>query len=225
MTAPPPYPRMPHLVAGRGTRDDVVLGPDAASGLLTQLVMVEEKLDGANVTVWLEEGRVSCSLRSGPGAMDRAGQLGPLRAWLAEHDEVMRLLLAPGVAVYAEWLLLTHSVAYDRLPAYLVVLDLWRGTSGFAGVDDRNVACRAAGVATPPELWRGVPGRAQAIEERLGPSAFGPQHMEGVVVRSLADQGKRAKMLRAGFDRLDDDAWGRGRRPRNRLADQEASWR
>lgn len=224
-TTPPPYPRMPHLVAGRGTRDDVVLGSGEAADLLTQPVVVEEKLDGANVAVWLEDGRVTCSLRSGPGAMDRAGQLGPLRAWLAEHDEAVRLVLAPGVAVYAEWLLLTHSVAYDRLPAYLVVLDLWRDGSGFAGVDDRNTACKVAGLAVPPEVWRGVPERAQEIEELLGPSAFGPEPMEGVVVRSLQHPTERAKMLRAGFDRLDDDAWGRGRRPRNRLADQEASWR
>ena len=223
-TAPPAYPRMPHLVPGRGTSDDVVLAPDAASNLLTQPVVVEEKLDGANVAVWLEEGRVSCSLRSGAGAMDRAGQLGPLRAWLAKHDEAMRLVLAGGAAVYAEWLLLTHSVAYDRLPAYLVVLDLWRDGSSFAGADDRNVVCRSAGVPTPPEVWRGVPGRAQVVEGLLGPSAFGPEPMEGVVVRSLQNPSERAKILRAGFDRLDDDAWGRGRRPRNRLADQEASW-
>lgn len=223
--APPQYPRMAHLIAGRGTRDDVILRPGEVAHLLTHPVVVEEKLDGANVAVWLDEGRVTCSLRSGPGAMDRAGQLGPLRAWLAEHDEAMRLVLAGAAAVYAEWLLLTHSVAYDRLPAYLVVLDLCRDESAFAGVHDRNVACRAAGLATPPEVWRGVPEQAQRIEALLGPSAFGPEPMEGVVLRSLQHPGERAKMLRAGFDRLDDDAWGRGRRPRNRLADQEASWR
>lgn len=225
MTAPPPYPRMPHLVAGRGTRDDIVLGADEVAGLLAQPVVVEEKLDGANVAVWMEAGRVSCSLRSGPGAMDRAGQLGPLRAWLAENDEAIRLVLEGGAAVYAEWLLLTHSVAYDRLPAYLMVLDLWTEGSGFAGVDERNVVCRAAGLATTPELWRGLPGGTHVIEELMGQSAFGPGPMEGVVVRSLQDPSERAKMLRAGFDRLDDDAWSRGRRPRNRLVDQEASWR
>lgn len=224
MTAPPAYPRMPHLVAGRGTRDDVVLGADEVAGLLAQPVVVEEKLDGANVAVWLEAGRVSCSLRSGPGAMDRAGQLGPLRAWLAENDGAMRLVLAGGAGVYAEWLLLTHSVAYDRLPSYLMVLDVWTEGSGFAGVDERNVACREAGLATPPELWRGLPGGTNVIEELMGQSAFGPEPMEGVVVRSLQDPGERAKMLRAGFDRLDDDTWSRGRRPRNRLVDQEASW-
>lgn len=225
MTAPPPFPRMAHLVAGRGTDDDLDLGPAEAAALLAEPVVVEEKLDGANVAVWMEDGRIECALRSGVGAMDRAGQLGPLRAWLAGHDEAVRAVAGPGVSVYAEWLLLTHSVAYDRLPAYLVVLDLWHEGGGFSGVDDRDQTCRAAGLATPPELWRGVAKDTRMIEELLGPSTVGPGPMEGVVVRSRRDPNRRAKLLRAGFRRLDDEGWARGRRPRNRLADQEASWR
>jgi hypothetical protein len=67
---------------------------------------VEEKLDGANVVLWLEDnGRIECALRSGPGSMDRAGQLGPLRAWEAAHDEPLRYALSAGYrALHAEWL-------------------------------------------------------------------------------------------------------------------------
>ena len=225
MKAPPPYPRLPHLLVGRGTRDDLVLDPHDVVAMLNGPALVEEKLDGANVVVWVEAGQVTCALRSGPGAMDRAGQLGPLRAWLAQHDEAVRSVVANGAALYAEWLLLTHTVAYDCLPAYLVALDLWCRDSGFARVDDRNGACRAAGLATPPELWRGVAGRVEALEGLMGPSSWGSEPMEGLFIRSVQDPNGRAKILRAGFDRLDDEGWGQGRRPRNRLADQEASWR
>ena len=226
MTAPPAYPRIPHLVGGRGTRDDIVLGPSEVAALLSQPVVVEEKLDGANVAVWVDAGQVTCALRSGPGAMDRAGQLGPLRAWLARHDEAIRSVVDGGAGLYAEWLLLTHTVAYDLLPDYLVALDLWRPESGFASVDERNRACLAAGLPTPPELWRGVAGRVEAVEGVLGRSAWGSEPMEGVVVRTLDGRPTQlAKVLRGDFDHLDDEGWRRGRRPRNRLADQEASWR
>lgn len=225
MTPPPAYPRIAHLVPGRGSRDDLVMGAGEVADLLGQPVVVEEKIDGANVVVWMEGGEVSCALRSGPGAMDRAGQLGPLRAWLAQHDDEVRAAVAGGAALYGEWLLLAHTVPYDRLPAYLAALDLWRAESGFAGVDERNRTCRAAGLSTPPELWRGVPGRRQAVEDLMGVSVWGDQPMEGVVIRSLEDPNRRAKVLRSGFQRLDDEAWKKGRRPRNRLADQEASWR
>ncbi len=222
--SPPPFPRVGPLVAGRGGGDDVMLDAGAVQPLVAGEVVVEEKLDGANVSLWMEDGLVACGLRSGPGAVDRAGQLGPLRAWIAQHDEVLSQALADYEAIYAEWLLLSHSVGYDRLPSYLVVLDLWR-PDGFAAPDERNRVCAAAGLPNPPEVWRGVPGSVAEIERLLGPSAFGPEPMEGLVVRTLDGRPPRlAKLLRAGFDQLDDADWRRGR-PHNRLSDAEASWR
>jgi len=214
---------MAHLVAGRGSRDDVALDRAAVQAVLGGEVVVEEKLDGANVTLWLEDGTVACGLRSGVGAMDRAGQLGPLRAWVAQHHEPLRQALTDYDAIYAEWLLLSHSVRYDRLPSYLVVLDLWR-PNGFATPAERRGVCALTGLSIPPELWRGVPGSTVEIEKRLGPSTFGPEAMEGLVVRTADGRLPRlAKVLRHGFDQLGDDVWRRGR-PHNGLSDREASW-
>jgi len=213
-----------HLVPGRGSRDDVALDAAAVQAFLLREVVVEEKLDGANVSLWLEDGVVACGLRSGVDAMDRAGQLGPLRAWVAQHDGPLRQALAEYEAIYAEWLLVSHSVGYDRLPSYLVVLDLWLA-DGFATPHQRNEVCAAAGLPVPPEVWRGVPGSAAAVEKLLGPSTFGPGPMEGLVVRTVDGGPPRlAKLLRPGFDQLDDAEWRRGR-PHNRLQDAEASWR
>lgn len=220
-----PYPRVPHLVGGRGSRDDLVLGGGQVGDMLAAECVVEEKVDGANVVIWQDDsGRVECALRSGPGAMDRAGQLGPLRAWLAANDEGVRAALARWPVLYAEWLLVSHSVVYDRLPAYLIVLDLWRPVDEFAMPDERNEASVTAGLSVPPELWRGVPGSLSTVEALLGPSTWGAGPMEGVVVRRLGGGEPRlAKLVRPEFDRLDDQAW-RGGRPRNRLAEGRMSW-
>jgi len=145
-----------------------------------------------------------------------------LRAWAAEHDEALRQVLADDTALYAEWLLLTHSSAYDRLPAYLVALDLWRPATGFLAADERDSMCTAAGLTVPPPVWTGVAGPVDAVERLLGPSAWGPGMAEGLVIRSLADPTLRAKLVPAGFRRLGDDEW-QGGRPRNRLV-EGASW-
>jgi hypothetical protein len=228
VSAPPPYPRVPHLVAGRGDDDDRVLTPAEASALLSRPVTVEEKLDGANVMVWVDNGRLECSLRSGPGSTDRARQLGPLRAWTAERADQLRYLLRDGRSLYAEWLWLTHTVAYDRLASYLVVLDLRRADATFLTVDERNAACAAVGLTTPPELYRGMVRDVDGLEALVGPSHVGSLPAEGVVVRPLdGGEPRAAKLLRRGFRRLDDDAWARGR-PRNALAvpqDRQALWR
>lgn len=221
---PPPYPRVPHLVPGRGSRDDLTLAPDEVTSLLRREVVVEEKLDGANVVLWLEDRRVQAATRGGPGASDRAGQRGPLRAWAAEHSDALRQALRGATALYGEWLLLTHTVAYDRLPSFLVVFDLLL-EDGFAGVDERDRRCAAAGLSTPPPLARGVLGGVAAVEALLDQSAVGSGPAEGLVVRAVDGRPPRlAKLVRAGFDRLSDESWSGGR-PRNRLADREGSWR
>lgn len=224
MSAPRSYPRIPHLVGGRGSRDDGVLGPAEALKLLTREAIVEEKLDGANVMLWSEEGRVECSLRSGPGGRDRAGQLGPLRAWIGERYVTLLELLRPGRVLYAEWLLIRHTVAYDALPSYLVGLDLSDARFGFVDTDERNhLLCRAE-IVSPPRLFRGIPESSEALEALMGRSAFGSEEMEGVVVRPLGGEVRVAKLLRPGFRAITDEEW-QGGRPRNLLAAREASWR
>ena len=76
MTAPSGYPRIPHLVGGRGTLDDLVLGRSERDELLALPLEVEEKLDGANVMVWSDDGVLRASGRAGPDSRDRAGQYG-----------------------------------------------------------------------------------------------------------------------------------------------------
>lgn len=223
MNEPPPYPRIPHLVPGRGTRDDRILRPKEVDELLTRPALVEEKLDGANVVVWLQEGRVECALRSGVGAQDRGRQLGPLRAWLAERTDRLRELLDER-ALYAEWLLVAHGVRYDALPAYLVGLDLWSPTLGFAGPGTREELLTRAGLVAPPALHRGTIDGIDRLEGLLGPSRAGSEPMEGVVVRALDGREPRiAKLLQAGFSPATDASWLRGR-PRNLLRERELSW-
>lgn len=192
-----------------------------ADDFLARPALVEEKLDGANVMLWSRDGTVDCSLRSGPGGQDRAGQVGLLRAWIGERYVELRELLAPGSVLYGEWLLVRHTVAYDRLPAYLVGLDMAVAGRGFIDIDERDRRFGQAGIAAPPPLFPGVPGSTGALEALMGRSGYGD---EGVVVRPLAGGAPRAaKLLRPGFRPISDDDWRRGR-PRNRLA-AGVAWR
>lgn len=224
MSPPPPYPRIPHLVPGRGARDDLVLGPEDMSDLLSHEVVVEEKLDGANVVLWVEDGILRPALRGGAGTADRAGQLGPLRAWVAQRADAVAELLGEGLALYAEWLYLAHTLTYDRLASLLCALDLRRPDGIFLSVESRDQRCAAVGLEVPPELWRGVPAGLATVERLLGPSRYGPDPAEGVVVRSTGGSGPRmAKLIRPNFAPLSDEHWRAGR-PRNRLA-EEGAWR
>ncbi len=208
--APPRYPRLAYLWSpDAGAADDRVVAPAARSVWLQRRVVVEEKLDGANVVIWWEDARLQVASRGGPGAMDRAGQLGPLRARVNEQYVELRTLLDGGWALYAEWLWLTHTVHYDRLPDHLVALDLWHPDLGFADLSNRDERVQKSGLVGPPRLFAGILGTASALVALMGRSRFGSAPMEGVVLRR--DDGEICKVLRPGFMHAKDDLIGRAR--------------
>jgi len=220
---PPPYPRVPHLFAAdERTRDDLVLSAEERELFLAQPVAVEEKLDGANVMLWLGPGgSVRSSGRSGAGALDRAGQLGRLRAWVAERTDLLRAVLERDRVLYAEWLFLTHTVHYSRLPDLLVGTDLHENGAGFLSADDRDEVLEGAGLAPPPRLFGGALGGEERLVSLFGRSAFGDEPAEGLVLRRERD-GRllgRAKALRPGFVRISDEEWQTGGRGRNAVAE------
>lgn len=218
------YPRIHHLVPGRGTRDDLVLGETEVRNLLRVPTRVEEKLDGANVHVWWEDGWLRCATRSGEGGQDRAGQLGPLRAWLATRADQLRPLLERGSVLFGEWLLLEHSIHYSSLPAFLIGLDIWDPELGWLDADQRDERLTAAGLTLPPVIHRGVVGSLDGLERLLGPSRVGGSMMEGLVVRRLdGGEPRLAKFVAPSFRQIDEAAWRSGR-PHNEVRIEEASW-
>lgn len=219
MSSPLSYPRIPHLVAGRGDDDDLVLGRHERERLLSLDLEVEEKLDGANVMVWLDDGVLRSAGRAGPDSRDRAGQFGPLRAWVAAHPDELRGLLGPGDVLYGEWLHLTHTVAYRDLPSWFVALDLRSAEGTFLAGPGRRETLGSTGLVVPPLLGAGR-FTLDDLESLALHSPWSDGPAEGVVVRPLVpvpDPDLRAaKLLRAGFRRIPDEAWRRGR-PTNSL--------
>ncbi len=214
--SPPAYPRIPYLIAPAqlSGSDRVVSAAEVPSWFLTP-VHVEEKLDGANVSLWLDERQVQVATRGGVGAMDRAGQLGRLRAWAAERSERLTSLLADGWSAYGEWLWLRHGIPYDRLPDFLVLLDLWHPDAGMAPVAERDARASAAGLLTPPVRHSGVLRDLPALLALLGPSTYADTRAEGLVVRRLADDA-RCKVVDPVYQRPEDRHFATG--VRNKLA-------
>lgn len=212
---PPPYPRTPHLWPDEAHPRRLVAPAGEVAEWLRSPVVVEEKVDGANVSLWWSDGTTAVASRGGVDAMDRAGQLGRLRAWAAERLPELEVLLAGGWVLYGEWLWLRHGVAYDALPDWLVTLDLWHADHGFATIDERDARCTAAGLTLPPRLLTGVLGDRRTVEGLIGASHLAVDAAaEGVVVRRT--DGQRCKVVRPGFARRDDAAWS-SVQERNRL--------
>ncbi len=219
------YPRVPHLAPSPGvTSDDLVLSADARDRLLSGSVRIEEKLDGANISIAVgADGQLEVATRGGLGTTDRGGHLGRARAWTAERSEDLHRLLADGCVLYGEWLLTRHGVGYCMLPDLFVGFDLLDPETGWVSVYDRDERLHRAGLATPHAFGEFDGVDLAAVDTLMGPSAFGAPRVEGMIVRATGTRTavpRLAKRLAEGVPQVTDEAFGRSREE-NRVAHSE----
>ncbi|MFF4773685.1 RNA ligase family protein [Microtetraspora fusca] len=162
------YPRTPHLPWSPGTtEDDVRAG--GVSGLAGREVVVTQKLDGENTTMYAD------------GVHARSPDSGhhPSRAWVkALHGRVARSI-PPGWRVCGENLYARHSIAYADLESWFYAFSVWDGDRCLDW--DATVRfARRLGLPVPPVLWRGV------FDERaLRALRLDTARCEGYVVRTV----------------------------------------
>jgi hypothetical protein len=211
------FPRTPHLVwLGPGRpRRDLLLRPSEAATWLRQPVIVEEKVDGANLGLSLDpDGRLGAQSRGRRLSPRDGGQWKPLWSWLARHEEALRGALKPSLLVFGEWCYATHTVVYEALPDWFVLFDVYdRHREDFWSRRRRDTRAEKAEVATVPQVAKGrfdIP----RLRRLLGPSRFGAPQAEGLYLRW--DHGgwlrMRAKVVRSGWVMADDAKWHRTRR-------------
>ena len=210
------FPHTPHLAwLGTGEpRDDKLLSPREADELLAGEVVVEEKLDGANLGISLAaDGGLRVQNRGEYLRPPYAGQFSRLTAWLQAHAAVLRGALTPGFIVFGEWCAARHSLGYTALPDWWLAFDMYEHATGrFWCCERRNAWAAAIGVPTVPELGRGHHTRAQ-LEHLIdaGRSRYRDGPMEGVVIRKQDSQHliARAKLVRPDFTQAIDQHWRR----------------
>ncbi len=210
------FPHTPHLVwMGTGTpRDDKVLSRSEADALLRSDVVVEEKLDGANLGISLgADGMLRVQNRGQYLVPPYAGQFQRLRAWLAQHQADLFETLTHDLIMFGEWCAARHSVAYDRLPDWFVVFDVYDRSAGqFLSTAGRNAFALRAGLAVVPEVFRGR-ATLEALHHQLltETSRYRAGPIEGFVIRCEFEQWltARAKLVHPQFVQNIGEHWRR----------------
>ncbi|MEA2079178.1 MAG: RNA ligase family protein [Pseudomonadota bacterium] len=208
------FPRTPHLAwLGTGIpRDDKLLSPQEAEALLAGEVVVEEKLDGANLGISLGlDGQLRAQNRGQYLVAPFTGQFSRLQGWLFQHGNSLADKLGPGLVLFGEWCAARHSLDYDKLPDWFLLFDVVDRAEGrFWSTVRRNGLADELGLAAVPRLLRGRVTLAdlQALLESRD-SRFRAGPMEGVVIRrENADWCEaRAKLARAEFTQTIGEHW------------------
>jgi len=208
------YPHTPHIAwLGDGEpRDDKVMSQAEVNAILADAVVVEEKLDGANLGFSLgEEGVLKAQNRGQYLAEPHAGQFARLPAWLTQHSESMRAFLKPNLIFFGEWCAARHSLDYVALPDWFLLFDVYdRSAERFWSTPRRNALASEAGLVTVPQVLQGtttVPALKQLVAAT--PSRYRLGALEGVVIRRESDEWceARAKLVRPDFTQSIDTHW------------------
>ena len=185
------FPRTYHLPWSPGLgKGDRVLTTDDMRLFLGQEVVVTEKMDGENTTMY----RDHIHARS----LDSAG--GPERDWVKRIWGEVGWQIPEGWRVCGENLFEKHTIGYDALASYFMVFSIWTDTNTALSWDDTVEWAALLGLQTVPVLWRGTYDRGP-IEALYTTRS---EDHEGYVVRRAGPipyrQYRRAvgKYVRAG---------------------------
>lgn len=218
------FPHTPHLawLAPGSPRDDKVLSPPEVNELLAGELVVEEKVDGANLGFSVSEDGELRAQNRGTYLTEEFchEQFRSLWRWLAPHQHALIDALWPDRMLFGEWCVATHSVNYDLLPDWFVGFDVYdRAAQQFWSTTRRNKLLQSLGLAPVPHLARGH-FSLEELKGMLGTSRVSSHAMEGLVVRREDAEWtyERAKLVRPTFTQNIEAHWSRGPIRRNALA-------
>lgn len=224
------FPHTPHLAwLGEGTpRDDKVLLPKEVTALLAGDVVVEEKLDGANVGLSLApDGSLRAQNRGQYLAGPHAGQFARLPAWLAQQGDALHSALTPKLILFGEWCAARHSLDYAALPDWFLLFDVYDRAAGrFWSTSRRNALASRAGLVTVPPVLHGkatVAALKHLVATQQSHYREGP--LEGVVIRRESSEWceARAKLVRPDFTQAIDTQWRKRAIAWNRVIDSSGN--
>lgn len=200
------FPHTPHLAwLGEGTpRDDKVLSPVEAEAFLANEVIVEEKLDGANMGIsFNSEGDVRVQNRGQYLQLPMHGQFEKLHNWLRTRSDKLFDVLGEDLILFGEWCAARHSIGYERLPDWYVVFDVYdRKAQKFWSTAKRNTLSTQLNFSVVPRLQQGkISLKALKVLLHSQSSAFRTGPLEGVIIRRESNDWleSRAKLVLPDF--------------------------
>ena len=166
-------PRTRHLETSRFQHGDHDLEAVAFKDVKGQLLVVEEKMDGANAGLSFDaEGRLLLQSRGhylagGP----RERHFDRFKQWAHNHAEDLYLALGERHIMYGEWMYAKHTCFYDALPAYFMEFDIYdREQDLFLSTARRRRLLAGLPVVSVAVLGELRPQKLTDVTGLLGPS-------------------------------------------------------
>jgi ATP-dependent RNA circularization protein (DNA/RNA ligase family) len=198
------FPRTPHLtwLAANPPRNDKVMTVQERCAFLSSSIVIEEKVDGANVGISVVNGVLQAQNRGSVLTRGAHPQFHMLWSWMASRSA----LLVEGLEnliLFGEWCFAVHSLEYDHLPDWFLAFDLYdKSSQRYWTTDRRDAWLLEHHIERVPTIDAGI-FQTEALIHKLADSQSQLRHgpPEGFYLRSDGEQWLegRAKLVRAEF--------------------------
>lgn len=200
------FPHTPHLAwLGAGNpRDDKVLTSREATAFLSHALVLEEKVDGANLGLSLDDdGTVRAQNRGQFLQRPFTGQFARLNGWLSVHEDGLTEALDRSLMLFGEWVAAVHSLEYAGLPDYFLLFDVYDRDEGrFWSTSRRNALASGLGLSTIHPIGAGS-YELNTLKQMLSTaqSAYRSGSCEGIYLRYEGAKwlNSRAKLVAPEF--------------------------
>lgn len=166
------------------------MGHKAIAGLLTGEVVVEEKIDGSQISwgVFQEEGSSDLEIKiRSKGAVMNIDAPEKMFSLAAETVKKLAPVLHVGWTYRGEYLrTCTHNTLhYDRIPKdHIIIFDINRGEEDYLNYDEKAMEAARIGLEVVPRLHQGTIANIEEFRTFLDTvSILGGQRIEGVVIK------------------------------------------
>ncbi|MEX2317991.1 MAG: RNA ligase family protein [Pirellulales bacterium] len=235
------FPKTPHLFGSVGTADDTQLNErESAQFLANESLIVEEKIDGANVGIhFSDDGKLILQCRGHLLTEGMHPQFDPFKQWAAAKQHVFKQFLQNRFLMFGEWVYARHTIQYRSLPHYFLAFDIYdKDQQVFLDHERRSDIFGKLSVHMVPILRMGSIRCAQ-LNELITTSKFagqiesssrkyGGKLMEGLYLRTESDGvvTERAKYVRREFvvKRDQNSGWRHQAMVMNLLAPEADVW-
>lgn len=159
------------------------LGKDETLGILEGTCYVQEKIDGANTQIWLEDGVLKMGSRTRILKDDET--FNGFVPYVKAHEGILKLLNEhPTLRLYGEWLV-RHTIAYKETSyKKWYMFDIYDDSVGlFFTADGVQEFANQYGIAIAPIHGVFESPTLETLQEFVGKSAFGDRG-EGIVIKN-----------------------------------------
>jgi len=218
------YPKTPHLfiLPGLDIRDDKILPPHEAEDFYKNDIIVEEKVDGANVGFsFTEMGEVKIQNRGNYLSQSDHSQFDIIWDWAYRRTDLLFRTLTTRYILFGEWCYAQHSIHYTSLPDWFLGFDIYdREEEIFLNTPRRDKIFKNISIYPVPLIRTGKFNKKDLVALVKGKSLLGGGQLEGIYLRLDSDDNlvKRAKLVKEDFVQSIDEHWSKRKTITNKLS-------